>query len=472
MSTITLPPATGDYAVDRQRHVRALLAALPGEAGKLSWPLERLHGLRDERLRSLIRVAKERSPWHARRLRHIDPAILRGDDLSMIPPMTKADLMDNWDDIVTDRRLNLDLAYRHLARINEQGPAYLLDHYHVLMSGGSSARRGVFVWDFAGWRDALLALLRPRLWLVRQLPPLAAPRPAMLAAALPSHMDVALVRTVRPAAVSGVSLPANLPVDTMVRGLNEFGPTELLGYPSILHRLALEAGAGRLRIAPRVVTCTGEPLLPEARQAIEAAFAVLVLNSYAASEVGNVAHSFPGVPNLHLTEDTAVYEPVDAQGRPVPAGTASAKLLVTNVVNQALPLIRYELADEVVFLDEPNPGPWTGRRIAPPSGRLDESFAYAEGVVVHPATFWIPLGRAPKIVEYQVRQTPGGADIAVQAADGIDLQAIQQEMVHTLRQAGLTQPEVSIATVELLDRLPATGKLKRFIPLTSEHLRP
>jgi hypothetical protein len=42
-----VPSATGDDEVDRERHTRALAARLPGEADKLTWPLERLHALRD-----------------------------------------------------------------------------------------------------------------------------------------------------------------------------------------------------------------------------------------------------------------------------------------------------------------------------------------------------------------------------------------------------------------------------------------
>ncbi len=90
--------STEDYEVDRQRHVRAMAARLPGELDRMTWPLERLHALRDRRLRELVRVAKERSPWHARRLRGVDPETLRVDDLSAIPPMTRADLMAHWDD--------------------------------------------------------------------------------------------------------------------------------------------------------------------------------------------------------------------------------------------------------------------------------------------------------------------------------------------------------------------------------------
>lgn len=77
-------------------------------------------------------------------------------------------------------------------------------------------------------------------------------------------------------------------------GLNAFAPSHINAYPSMLHRLALEAGAGRLRIAPLELSCGAEPLLPEARRAIEAAFAVPIINTYACSEVGVMARLLPG----------------------------------------------------------------------------------------------------------------------------------------------------------------------------------
>jgi len=41
--------------------------------------------------------------------------------------------------------------------------------------------------------------------------------------------------------------------------------------------------------------------------------------------------------------------------------------------SQALQKIS-ELHPDLVFLDEPNPGPWTGRLTSEPRGRLDELF--------------------------------------------------------------------------------------------------
>jgi phenylacetate-coenzyme A ligase PaaK-like adenylate-forming protein len=463
-----LPPAGGDYEVDRQRHVRALAARLPGEVDKLTWPLERLHALRDERLRVLVQTAKERSPWHARRLRLVDPATLRGDDLGAIPPMTKADLMAHWDEIVTDRRLTLALAEAHLARVADTGPAYLLGEHHAVASGGSSGTRGVFVWDFDGWLEYGLLVPRAVGYLARRAGRTGEVRRATVMAAAATHLSGAAVRTFAGAVEVRRSFPVTLPLAEIVAGLEAFAPTHISAYPSMLHRLALEARAGRLHIAPLEISCTSEPLLPEARRAIAAAFAAPVLNTYASSEVGIMARSFPGGVGLHLMEDIAVYEPVDAQGRPVAPGTPAAKLLVTNVLNRALPLIRYELTDEVTFLAEPNPGPWTGRRIADIQGRLDDGFTYAGGIEVHPHVFRSALGRLPEVTEYQVRQTPRGADIAVRLAGDVmdvDLAPVQRELVVSLARLGLTEPEVTLTTVDHLDRLPGTGKLRRFVPL-------
>src|SRR4051794_22297471 len=130
----------GEFDWDRQRHLRAFADRLPAEAERLAWPLERLHRLRDERLRALLRTAKARSPWHAERLAGVDVDAVTGADLAAIPTMTKTEVMEHWDEIVTDRRLTLELAEAHLERVASDGPAYLLGEYQVVTTGGSSGR--------------------------------------------------------------------------------------------------------------------------------------------------------------------------------------------------------------------------------------------------------------------------------------------------------------------------------------------
>ena len=110
-----------EFDSDRQRHLQAFAERLPVEAERLTWPLERLHRLRDERLRALLRTAKTRSPWHAKRLAGVDADAVAGADLAAIPTMTKTDVMEHWDEIVTDRRLTLELAEAHLERVASEG---------------------------------------------------------------------------------------------------------------------------------------------------------------------------------------------------------------------------------------------------------------------------------------------------------------------------------------------------------------
>ena len=47
--------------------------------------------------------------------------------------------------------------------------------------------------------------------------------------------------------------------------------------------------------------------------------------------------------HLHVNDDWVILEPVDANGKPVPPGTLSDKLYLTNLANFVQPVIRYEV---------------------------------------------------------------------------------------------------------------------------------
>src|SRR3954465_11631070 len=91
-----------EFDADRQRQLRAFADRLPGEAERLTWPLERLHRLRDERLRALLRTAKARSPWHAKRLAGVDADTITGADLAALPTMTKTHGVEHWAETLPD----------------------------------------------------------------------------------------------------------------------------------------------------------------------------------------------------------------------------------------------------------------------------------------------------------------------------------------------------------------------------------
>ena len=453
--------AMADYEALRARHAEQYQALLNDHLARINWSEEQLRAERERRLRAIISAAKERSPWHRARLAHLDPERVTEADLPSIPPMTKEDLMRNFDAILTDRRLSRASVEAHLDRL--EGDAYLLDEYHVAASGGSSGTRGVFVYGWEGWLLFFLTFSRLRVRAQLADPQIGLkPVRAVIAGGKASHMSYALAQTF--GSGSGVvNVPATLPVDDIVVRLNELQPVMLTGYPSMMMILASEADAGRLRIAPRLIGVASEPLLPEMRAAIEATWACPVLNTYATSE-GATAGSCGQGRGMHLNEDLCIFEPVDNEGRPVPAGQRAAKLYVTPLLNHAQPLIRYELTDEVTLIDEPCPCGSKLRRIDDIEGRADDMFVYDGGVIVHPLSFRSLLGRERHVMEYQVRQTERGAAIALRADGEVHTAAIRDAIERELAHLGLRDPAVTVDVVNGFDR-QSTGKLKRFFPL-------
>jgi hypothetical protein len=96
-------------------------------------------------------------------------------------------------------------------------------------------------------------------------------------------------------------------------------------------------------------------------------------------------------------------------------------------------------------------------------GRLDDAFSYAGGVVVHPHVFRSALAREAWIVQYQVQQTPDGAEVRVIGAPG-DPEAVGRALEKELAQVGVRVPCVDVRVGDQLERL-ATGKVRRFQPI-------
>jgi len=452
-----------DYQELRERHVADLAGIFPEWVRRLRWPAERLREERQERLRALLRVALASSPWHRERLGGIDPETFVEDDLPLLPAMTKDDLMANWDAVVTDQRLALALVERHLAGLTAD--AYLLDEVHACASGGSSGRRGVYVHGWTAWAEEYAGFMRHVLWDRAASPELAGlPNTvAFVAAQHATHMTSSMAQTFANPMVQIQRFPVTQPIERIVAGLNDYQPVALMGYPSALALLAVEARDGRLRIAPKRLMSTSEPLLPEVRRSVEEAFGAPLANMYGTSEAGPIGVGCWRGPGMHLPDDLVIVEPVDEAGRPVPPGTRSDKIYLTAISNPLLPLIRFELTDQVTVLERPCPCGSAHRLIADVEARLDDDFRYPGGVVVHPHVFRSVLSREAWIVEYQVRQTPTGAEALVIGAPG-DPDAVGRVLEKELAQVGVAGPSVDVRVVDRLER-QAVGKVRRFQPI-------
>ena len=434
------------------------MGRLPEHLERLTWPADRLLAERTVLLRHLLRTARKYSPWHRDRLSTVDVDTIDEDRLRELPTMTKSDLMTHFDEIVTDRRLTLDLVNAHVAGLTASD-AYLLDEFHALASGGSSGVRGAFVWGWHAWATGWLVNMRHQISDALSDPDPGPPVIMVVAAERPSHFSGAQGQTFASPAIEVHRFPVTLPIGVIVEGLNRVNGRTLMTYASMLTALAAEARAGRLIISPRRVIAVAEPLLPEIRDAAMDAWGAPIANSWGTSEGGVLARGcYRGV-GMHLTDDLVIVEPVDENDKPVPCGVEFAKIYLTNLFNPLLPLIRYEITDQVKFLDDPCPCGSAHRRIADIQGRLDDVFCYPGGIFVHPHLFRSSLGRNARVNEYQVRQTLSGADVLLRTDGPVDVASLTRAL-----SVGCHNPLVTARIVEHIPRIGAE-KLKRFVPL-------
>ena len=435
-----------DLEALRARVSAGMETKIPAHIGRLAWSDERRRAHQTERLRALLARSLADSPWHARRLAGVDPASFEVDDLASLPTMTKAEMMDGFDELVTDRRVTRALVEEHLAATAASGePSLLLGDYVCLASGGSSGLRGVFVQtaeEFAEFGASCVRRVMAKLAAAGGPPP-GGLLLAMVAAAAPVHSTAFGAATAR-GPVTLVSIPSTLPIEEIVARLNELDPPAIQGYPTKLAHLAAEKRAGRLRIAPFSITATSEMLTPEDRDAISEAFGVPVVNQFASTE-GLVGHSEPGEEMLAFADDMCLVEVV-----------AADRVLVTNLHNLTQPLIRYELTDR--FVAAPGEGPLR----ATVEGRDDDVFRYG-GLEIQPFAFRTVMVAEGTVVEYQVRQTARGADVAVVRDGALDLDALAGALRAALAGAGLDDPAVTVREVDTIARHPETGKAKRFV---------
>ena len=443
----------------RAAHLSAVQAALEDHVTRLDWSREQIERYRDQRLRTLLGYARERSPFHARRMESVDTSSASVADLASLPMMTKQDAQEQWDDIVTAG----DLTRAELERIlaEQQWFSYTPAGQQVFSSGGSSGVRGVYVWD---WKFFVsVACLAWRVQAREERRGSAAPaRLVVLEAGVPPHASTPLFDVPSTSTMETVVIAAGAPFDEVLASVKAARPTHLVGYASVVSRLARATLAGQLEIRPVRVSTNSEPLLDEDRQAIRQAWNAPLHNLWGSTEIGVQAVGCGVGEGLHVCEDEVVLERVDEEGVPVGPEVPAARTLATGLANLTFPFIRYDLGDQVDWLPEPCACGSAFARVAEIGGRRDDDFRYGTATVPASA-FRHVLGTDPRVSEYQVKQTAAGADIL--AVGTPDSDALMSSVIAALRRYGLSDPKIRIQVVDRIPRHHASGKLQRFIAL-------
>ena len=375
-------------------------------------------------------------------------------ELSAVPVLTKAELMERFDELVTDQRLRRDELLEHLGQIDDD--TLYLGEYRAMTSSGSSGRKAVFVYDRAGWLGVLTMFLRRSDW-VGLRPRLPRRRLALIGGGAPTHMSRRGAQSLDVGVHRLLPLAVTQPLDQLVRALNDFGPDFMNVYPSTAGLLAEEQIAGRLRLRLGGLTTNSEPLTRGMRDRLEHAFGVVPTDFYATTE-GVWGHDCPEG-SMHLFDDMCIVENVDDDFRPVPDGEMGSRLLITNLFNRVLPLIRFEVTDLVAIEPEPCPCGRTLTRVRSLEGRTEDVLSLG-GVAVHPLQFGV-VTADPDVREFQVVQRGDALRLRVALRNGCSgvEERLGEQVRAKLAELGVPRPEVSVERVDALERSPA-GKVQ------------
>lgn len=329
------------------------------------WSRERLLNYQAQGLSDLRDYAHAHSRFYQRFHKGLEQR-----PLGELPVLTKADLMEHFDELVTDPAIRLHQVESHLAAL--RGDERYLNRYWVCATSGSTGRRGIFLYDLDEWTTVLASYARVYAWGGVRVGLTRRSRVAVVSTTTPFHQSARVGSTVQSPLVPTLRLDAADPLERNVARLNAFRPEALVAYASMARALAVEQLEGRLRIAPSAVFSASEVLTEEARRLIARAWGKPPYNVYGATETATVAAECEHQRGLHFFEDLVISEVVDERNRPVPPGEYGAKVLVTVLFSRTQPLIRYEMSDSLCESRETCPSGRPYAMLEGIQGRLEE----------------------------------------------------------------------------------------------------
>lgn len=418
--------------------------------------------LQQKRLQELVSYAKANSPYYAELYKEIGENF----ELTDLPVTNKVEMMEHFEQWMTDRSITKEKVNDFMADLSNVGRK-MDGKYLVYTTSGSTGNPCIVLYDETTINVAsAIGVLRSF-----------ARKEDMKAFIKQGKKNVALFAEGGFYLASG-SVKYNLrkmpwkkkmmksydvrnKTQDIVDMLNEYQPTMIGSYPTALELLAYEQESGNLHVNPVIIMTGGEHLSEAVRERLSKVFNCYVQTNYSCTEGGTVAcecteHHF------HVNDDWVILEAVDEKNQPVPFGTQSSKVLLTNLANKVCPLIRFEITDRIIMHNEPcacgNPRHWLTLE-----GRTDDILIFENGVKIPPLSLYAVLKEVHGIQRFQLIQVKGNR---------LELRLVAESKEQVFEEARKAVEEYLlqhgvICEIYLSDKLPEananSGKFKHII---------
>ena len=192
--------------------------------------------------------------------------------------------------------------------------------------------------------------------------------------------------------------------EDQLRELDALAPDVIYHFPSSMLLVArlLEGRREAHRISPRLVICHGELMTTEQRTYLEQVLGCPVYDQYGAQEFNRMGWDCTHHRGFHEDSDSVHLEIVSGDRSAEPG--EEGEVVVTGLVNDLMPLVRYRIGDTGYFSSERCP---CGRALPLfrlTEGRLDDVLDLPDGRRIGPRTLAPRIERLRGFHQYRVLQ--------------------------------------------------------------------
>ena len=283
--------------------------------------LEKLEKIQNEKLKNLIHYSYNNVPYYRKLFNdnNISPRDIRTkNDLKKIPITKKEDVQENYESIISKKKLR--------------------KKHEIIFTSGSTGKplKILTTKKEIDYNNALIlyvALEQGRSLLDKTIR-FHIPEPNTKKSLL-SKFGI----------FKRYDLDISDTLEDVVREYIKISPKHIASSPSFLIEFITYLQENNIKIKkPRTISLHGEVITLIERRKLTKFFGNKIFNIYGAAEVSRIAFECEKHNGLHIITDGCIVEFLDSEGNEIESNK-EGHIVITNLYNYAMPLIRYDLGD-------------------------------------------------------------------------------------------------------------------------------
>jgi len=353
-------------------------------------PEEKLHELRDARLKSIVKYAAETVPYYQNLFKKekIDPREIQSvKDLDHLPFIEKEMVRKDPTQFVSTSQRGRKAIFFVTSGTTGMPVKVYHDQYSLLANIAFGEREREVMTKFCG------RSLEYRIVMI-------------LYSGSTTEKVQNLYRqwTFIPIRPDQITFSVLDPFEDIVKRIDHFRPDVLIGYGSYLETFFKTLFFRSISMhLPKVLIYVAEAMTVEGRTFIEEKFGIQILSQYNAVEAFKIGFSCEDRKGFHLHEDLCHVKVIDSNGKKMVSGE-KGEVVISNFINHGTVLLNYRLGDIGSLSEEKCPCGRNLPLLSELEGRVEDILFLPDGRFIHPRAIWGVVKKRGEVLRYQLIQ--------------------------------------------------------------------